>query len=326
MKVWKLLGVGLMVLLLVACGGGLGTTEPPVSTIPSAEMPEDIYLSPFSLAERYRWEVVPADETTPRHLAVWLEEGILSAETPILRIFAADPNASPPTLDGLAALPLAAQAKELTGDRVSGVRAVVLSDSAEMPIESTDLVYQFNGLSQDGRFRVEASVPSVATALVASDDPVEVARFLNGLAPVDWSPSLVVLDRLIGSLRFDDDPPPDSAEGPLSGTDWQWIMLENSDDTVYPVPNPARYTLSFAADGSLSGQADCNDIVGSWSREGDTLSLTLLTTLADCGERSMADPFVSGLNQVTGFEISADGDLLLRLADGRALRFQPAVP
>ncbi len=301
-------------------------SEPTVSTTPSAELPEDIYLSPFSLAESYRWEIVPAEGTTPRHLAVWLEEGAISAEIPILRIFAADPDASVPTLDDLAALPLTAQAKALTGDRVTGVRTVTLSDSAEMPIESTDLVYQFSGLSHDGRFRVEASVPTVATALVASDDLVEVARFLDGLAPVDWTPSLVVLDRLIGSLRFDDDPPPDSAEGPLSGTAWQWIMLENSDDTVYPVPNPARYTLSFAADGSLSGQADCNDIVGSWSREGETLSLTLLTTLADCGERSMADTFVAALNQVTGFEISADGDLLLQLADGRALRFQPTTP
>lgn len=52
----------------------------------------------------------------------------------------------------------------------------------------------------------------------------------------------------------------------LPGTKWRLVHFESSDDSIGKriPPNPEKYILHFASDGSLSAQLDCNRLAGSW--------------------------------------------------------------
>ena len=62
---------------------------------------------------------------------------------------------------------------------------------------------------------------------------------------------------------------------PETGTDsitdiiWQWESVTDrpSGETI-TVSDPENYTLAFKDDGTFSGQADCNQISGSYTQEG----------------------------------------------------------
>ena len=113
----------------------------------------------------------------------------------------------------------------------------------------------------------------------------------------------------------------------MTGGVWQWWALEGSDDTVQVVQNPADYTLQLARDGTFVGRADCNAVAGSWSADDAGLRLgEVAATLSVCDGGSWSEVYVQGLESVTGGGVSAEGELLLTLADGRMLRFQLAAP
>ena len=100
-------------------------------------------------------------------------------------------------------------------------------------------------------------------------------------------------------------------------------QMSNGDEIV---PNdPAKFYLSFSADGSVVGQIDCNRAFGSFKSDGTQISMMLATTRAFCGEASQDTAYSLNLAQVTSFVIR-DGQLALALPmDAGIIFFDPIV-
>jgi heat shock protein HslJ len=112
-----------------------------------------------------------------------------------------------------------------------------------------------------------------------------------------------------------------ASEGPitsdLQGIAWQWLnVTDRTTGQVTTVPTPASYTITFHADGSVSGQADCNSFSGTWS-QGDGVTITLTTTtMAFCGEQSMDQQYTQLLSSVAAGGPDGAGGLALETAGG----------
>jgi heat shock protein HslJ len=80
---------------------------------------------------------------------------------------------------------------------------------------------------------------------------------------------------------------------------WQWERVTDrpSGETT-TVPNPENYTLIFKDDDTFSGQADCNQISGTYSQEGGFTLTVGPSTMAFCGEDSLDQQYIDLLNGV----------------------------
>jgi heat shock protein HslJ len=86
------------------------------------------------------------------------------------------------------------------------------------------------------------------------------------------------------------DPAPSATTAPAStntiqGVIWQWVSVNESnnqrDDDRAQAGN---YTVTFNADGTLTGKADCNNFSGTYSQQ-NGFKITLgPSTMAFCGE------------------------------------------
>jgi heat shock protein HslJ len=103
----------------------------------------------------------------------------------------------------------------------------------------------------------------------------------------------------------------------IQGIIWQWISLTNkSTGETTTVPNPENYTITFNADGTLNGQADCNTFGGTYSQE-NGLTITLgATTMAFCGEASLDQQYLTLLGSVVAGGPDGAGGLALENAGG----------
>jgi heat shock protein HslJ len=74
---------------------------------------------------------------------------------------------------------------------------------------------------------------------------------------------------------------------------WQWESVSDrpSGETTI-VPDPENYTLAFKDDGTFSGQADCNQISGSYTQEGGFFISVGPSTMAFCGDDSLDQEFL----------------------------------
>jgi heat shock protein HslJ len=113
-------------------------------------------------------------------------------------------------------------------------------------------------------------------------------------------------------------PPP-----PIVGILWKWNgALEVNPHQLSAVPNPDNYLITFAEGGQFQAKADCNQFTGTYEL-GDT-SLTITPgpmTKAACGDKSLADQFVTMLGQVKSWSIS-ENELELGLKGGGAMFFR----
>ena len=99
----------------------------------------------------------------------------------------------------------------------------------------------------------------------------------------------------------------------------RWIVREIEGAAT---PADSRPTLSFGADGKLSGRAPCNGLTGNYQLRGDELSLTgLSTTRMLCPPAVMQreQRFLALLGDLRRFERPAGDTLVLRTEDGRAI-------
>ncbi|MFU8887332.1 MAG: META domain-containing protein [Trueperaceae bacterium] len=114
------------------------------------------------------------------------------------------------------------------------------------------------------------------------------------------------------------------AHAPLLGTSWALERILFMDDSeVLPV-DPADYTLTLGADGSVSLQIDCNRGIGRFELDGPSLSFSpFATTRAFCGPGSLEQRYLEQIAIVVsyGFE---DGALVLATSmDSSLLFFRP---
>lgn len=88
----------------------------------------------------------------------------------------------------------------------------------------------------------------------------------------------------------------------------------------------SHLTLTLA-NGGVSGSSGCNTYRGQYTHDG--LSLTfgpMMSTRMACMAEALGNQerdYLDVLSKVTGYEITAEGALILKAADGRALRFMP---
>jgi len=99
----------------------------------------------------------------------------------------------------------------------------------------------------------------------------------------------------------------------ITGIKWQWASFQDSDspETQITVPYPENYTLTFVPDGTYHIKADCNSGSGTYTLEGNNLTLGSATiTLMACGPESMDGEYLSLLPTV---EVAAveNGQLVL---------------
>jgi len=108
----------------------------------------------------------------------------------------------------------------------------------------------------------------------------------------------------------------------LSGTTWQWQQTLMNNDEKFVPGNPARYSVQFNANGSVTVRADCNRVSGTYTVDGSAIAIALgPSTLAACPEDSLGERFAS---QLAGAALLffKNGDLYLDLKyDSGTMRF-----
>jgi para-nitrobenzyl esterase len=119
--------------------------------------------------------------------------------------------------------------------------------------------------------------------------------------------------------------PPRNAVAGLGGTSWQLVKFQSSDDTTLTPDDPAKYTIAFGVDGSVSARIDCNHGRGAWKSSGSNQLRfgPLALTRAICPPGSIHDRIVKDWKFVRSY-ILKDGHLFLALmADAGIYEFAP---
>jgi heat shock protein HslJ len=100
---------------------------------------------------------------------------------------------------------------------------------------------------------------------------------------------------------------PSASSATLEGT-WQWTAsTEAVPASLSSVPDPENYTITFNADGTFAGKADCNQIAGTYTADGSNLALVLgPSTLAFCGEASQDATYLDYLGRIATYTIAGD--------------------
>lgn len=114
-------------------------------------------------------------------------------------------------------------------------------------------------------------------------------------------------------------------ESALPEVRWELAGAALADGTVHEPDDPTLYTIQFLPDGAVVARADCNQVAGAYELDGDSLSLTgLTTTLVGCPNESLGADYGVWLDQAAGVELTDDA-LILILDDGGRLRFAPSL-
>lgn len=99
----------------------------------------------------------------------------------------------------------------------------------------------------------------------------------------------------------------------ITNIEWQWASFQDSDspETQIIVPDPENYTLALFADGTYYIKADCNSGSGTYTLDGNNLTLGPTTiTLMACGPESMDGEYLSLLPTVEAAALE-NGQLVL---------------
>jgi heat shock protein HslJ len=103
----------------------------------------------------------------------------------------------------------------------------------------------------------------------------------------------------------------------IQGIVWQWTSLTNqSTGEKTTVPNPENYTITFNADGTLTGKADCNTFNGTYSQQNGFSIKLGASTMAFCGEASLDQQYLQLLGNVAAGGPDGAGNLALENAGG----------
>jgi heat shock protein HslJ len=101
---------------------------------------------------------------------------------------------------------------------------------------------------------------------------------------------------------------------------WQWLRVDStgSGGEQVTVANPADYTVIFRADGSMSGQADCNNFEGTYTMmDGGAMTIAIAhSTDESCGEDSLDREFLDLLSGVAAGGPDGAGGFAMTTAAG----------
>ncbi len=105
----------------------------------------------------------------------------------------------------------------------------------------------------------------------------------------------------------------------LGGTEWNVTMYNNGREAVVGLIEGTEINVLFGEDGELSGSAGCNQFIGSYTVDGNTIQIGQLgSTMRFCAEpegtMEQEQAFLAALQSAATFRIEAD-NLELRTAD-----------
>jgi heat shock protein HslJ len=130
-----------------------------------------------------------------------------------------------------------------------------------------------------------------------------------------------------GAVVADDDM--SEAGGAAAGTTmpslletWVWQRTDAAGGMVTPKKADA-FTITFGADGRVSGTTDCNGFMGSYTAKEGTMTFSpLASTLKFC-DGSQENVFTGALAKVNAYSFDESGNLVLALADnGGTMQFK----
>jgi heat shock protein HslJ len=110
----------------------------------------------------------------------------------------------------------------------------------------------------------------------------------------------------------------------ITGTVWQWVQTQYSDDRKAVPADPKNYTVRFREDGALSVKADCNQKGGTYSASTKERRVSIEithSTMAACPEGSLEDEFVRGLTAAALYFIKDDNLYMDLKYDSGTMRF-----
>lgn len=119
--------------------------------------------------------------------------------------------------------------------------------------------------------------------------------------------------------------PPQVTAASLSGTSWQLVKFQSSDDKTLMPDDRTKYTVAFGSDGRVSVRIDCNHGHGTWKSAGpNQLQFApLALTRAMCPPAPLNDRIPKDWEYVRSYTIK-NGHLFLSLmADGGVYEFEP---
>jgi heat shock protein HslJ len=280
--------------------------------------------------------ILPVDE----YRQLWEQEGDDSVTRRIEQLqemIAEEPEPFPTS--GLPVLPfeevtgvndLAVQGEYIDFDWFKGLRFVGRFSQDPNPVINEDLFYIFQGFNEDNSCLISFFYP-VRTDLLpdtaedVSEDELESVdadpnayldekiEALNNLIASDWDPDLNTLDAVIGSLAY---VPPAQAGTSLSGVLWGWTELTETEPASQSIiPDPENYTLVFQPDGGLQVLADCNSGFGTYTINGDNMSIEIgVLTTAVCGPESLSSLFLDTRVRTGPYELT-QAELVLNQVD-----------
>ena len=118
-----------------------------------------------------------------------------------------------------------------------------------------------------------------------------------------------------------------SSSRQLVGPTWQLVGAAEKVppwQTAIPTADQARYTITFANDGTASITADCNTVAATYTTAGTQLDITLgAATLVACPEGSVADQFLGALQLASSFSVHGNG-LTMYLGNEGSIEFAAA--
>jgi heat shock protein HslJ len=109
-----------------------------------------------------------------------------------------------------------------------------------------------------------------------------------------------------------DSPSSGAGNGGLANTSWTVTSLAG-----VPTVGPARPTMTFAADGTVSGNTGCNQYSGTYRTEGSSITITkVASTLMMCAGpgADVEALFLKGLNSATAWQKTEGGQLEIAAA------------
>jgi heat shock protein HslJ len=113
----------------------------------------------------------------------------------------------------------------------------------------------------------------------------------------------------------------------LMGTVWKWTATQMNDGSKATPDDPNKYLIEFLADGRVAIQADCNRVAGTYTANGNQLTIVPgPTTLAACPPGSLGDEFVKQLGNISSYLFNGENLILEIKLDSGTMTFAPSAP
>ena len=107
----------------------------------------------------------------------------------------------------------------------------------------------------------------------------------------------------------------------LAGTSWMWVGFTDPMQQ-FNVEDPTNYTIVFQGDGTLNIVADCNNAMGSYKINGQSINIEVgPMTMAMCSPESRSDDFVKHLGFAAIYFLEGDHLFIDLMADGGTMEF-----